>query len=177
MHYSFSPHTFLLISSLLNLLLLMKPFWPKGTGCGQGFLSAMDTAWMVQGLGEGKHIIELLCERESVYQLLAQTTPEKLHQSLDKYTINPLTRYTNLNLQQVKPDDVIKLYDTGSEPIPKFEPRPHRALTKTQSAPSCESTSTAYTMHVRKIHTHTHSHHTHTHTYTHTHTHTHTPLI
>ncbi|KAL5479226.1 hypothetical protein EMCRGX_G022722 [Ephydatia muelleri] len=119
---------------------LLEPFWPKGTGCGQGFLSAMDTAWMIQRLGEGRHIIELLCERESVYQLLAQTTPEKLQQSLDKYTIDPMTRYTNLNLQQVKPNDVIQLYDTGNEPMPKYEPRPHRALVKTQSSPSASIT-------------------------------------
>ena len=138
-----SPHLFQHMHSVPP----EKPFWPKGTGCGQGFLSAMDTAWMIQGLGEGRHIIELLSERESVYQLLAQTTPEKLQQSVDKYTIDPTTRYTNLNMQQVKPNDVIRLYDTGSEPMPKYEPRPHRALAKTKSAPSaCKPIYLAYSV-------------------------------
>jgi hypothetical protein len=25
---------------------LLEPFWPEGTGCGRGFLSSMDAAWM-----------------------------------------------------------------------------------------------------------------------------------
>lgn len=27
---------------------LLEPFWPTGSGCGRGFLSAMDSAWMVR---------------------------------------------------------------------------------------------------------------------------------
>ena len=26
---------------------LMEPFWPEGTGIGRGFLSVLDTAWLV----------------------------------------------------------------------------------------------------------------------------------
>ena len=27
---------------------LLEPFWPTGSGCARGFLSAMDSAWMVR---------------------------------------------------------------------------------------------------------------------------------
>ena len=30
------------------LISLLEPFWPDGTGCARGFLSALDAAWMVR---------------------------------------------------------------------------------------------------------------------------------
>ena len=67
----------------------MQPFWPTGTGIGRGFLSAMDTAWLIRGLGQGRTTLDLLCERETLFQRLPQTTPEKLNPHIKKYTIDP----------------------------------------------------------------------------------------
>ena len=33
---------------LLILTSLLEPFWPDGTGCARGFLSALDAAWMLR---------------------------------------------------------------------------------------------------------------------------------
>ena len=33
---------------LFFLISLLEPFWPDGTGCARGFLSALDAAWMVR---------------------------------------------------------------------------------------------------------------------------------
>ena len=66
-----------------------QPFWPTGTGCSRGFLSAMDTAWLIRGLGQKRKMLDLLRERESIFQLLPQTIPEKLHANIKAYTIDP----------------------------------------------------------------------------------------
>ena len=33
---------------LIILTSLLEPFWPDGTGCARGFLSALDAAWMLR---------------------------------------------------------------------------------------------------------------------------------
>ena len=52
-------------------------------------MSAMDTAWLIRGLGQGKTTLDLLCERETIFQRLPQTTPEKMQPNTKKYTIDP----------------------------------------------------------------------------------------
>ena len=44
---------------------LLEPFWPEGTGCARGFLSAMDAGWMMRDwfLGQ-KNPLKILAERE-----------------------------------------------------------------------------------------------------------------
>ena len=71
---------------------IIQPFWPTGTGCARGFLGAMDTAWLIRGAGQGKQVLDLLCERECIFQRLPQTTPEKLQQNIKTYTIDPQVR-------------------------------------------------------------------------------------
>ncbi|CAI8014577.1 [F-actin]-monooxygenase MICAL2 [Geodia barretti] len=93
---------------------LLEPFWPTGTGLGRGFLSAQDTAWMIRGLGQGRNMSELLCEREVISQQLPQTTPEKLQNNIKTYTINPFTRYCNLQLRKLPVQSVKHLYDTDT---------------------------------------------------------------
>uniref|UniRef100_A0AAY5EZB5 F-actin monooxygenase n=1 Tax=Electrophorus electricus TaxID=8005 RepID=A0AAY5EZB5_ELEEL len=85
---------------------LLEPFWPMGTGCARGFLAAFDTAWMVKGWAQGKAPLELLSERESIYRLLPQTTAENITKNFDQYTIDPATRYPNLNSSCVRPQQV-----------------------------------------------------------------------
>ncbi|XP_015193670.2 F-actin-monooxygenase mical2b-like isoform X3 [Lepisosteus oculatus] len=92
---------------------LLEPFWPMGTGCARGFLAAFDTAWMVKSWAEGKAPLEMLAERESVYRLLPQTTPENITKNFEQYTIDPATRYPNLNSNCVRPLQVRHLYITG----------------------------------------------------------------
>nr|XP_009685526.1 PREDICTED: protein-methionine sulfoxide oxidase MICAL2 isoform X1 [Struthio camelus australis] len=92
---------------------LLEPFWPMGTGCARGFLAAFDTAWMVRSWAQGKPPLEILAERESIYRLLPQTTPENINKNFDQYTIDPGTRYQNLNSSCVRPHQVRQLYVTN----------------------------------------------------------------
>ncbi|XP_069797581.1 F-actin-monooxygenase mical1-like isoform X3 [Narcine bancroftii] len=92
---------------------LVEPFWPLGTGIARGFLAAFDAAWLVRRWCKGIAPVELLAERESIYQLLSQTTPENTNQKISQYSIDPLTRYPHLNLSYFKPSQVQHLYDTG----------------------------------------------------------------
>ncbi|XP_063145547.1 F-actin-monooxygenase MICAL2 isoform X2 [Candoia aspera] len=92
---------------------LVEPFWPMGTGCARGFLAAFDTAWMVKSWAQGKPPLDILAERESIYRLLPQTTPENISKNFDQYTIDPATRYPNLNSGCVRPHQVKHLYITN----------------------------------------------------------------
>ncbi|XP_061819997.1 F-actin-monooxygenase mical2b isoform X2 [Nerophis lumbriciformis] len=92
---------------------LLEPFWPMGTGCARGFLAASDTAWMVKSWAQGRTVLEVLAERESIYRLLPQTTPENITKNLEQYTIDPATRYPNLMSSCVRPLQVRHLYLSG----------------------------------------------------------------
>ncbi|XP_031180099.1 F-actin-monooxygenase MICAL2 isoform X3 [Sander lucioperca] len=92
---------------------LLEPFWPMGTGCARGFLAAFDTAWMVRSWAQGRTAVEVLAERESIYRLLPQTTTENIGKNFDQYTIDPGTRYPNLNSSCVRPHQVRHLYVSG----------------------------------------------------------------
>lgn len=91
---------------------LLEPFWPMGTGCARGFMAAFDTAWMVKSWDQGTPPLEVLAERESLYRLLPQTTPENINKNFEQYTLDPATRYPNLNLHCVRPHQVKHLYIT-----------------------------------------------------------------
>lgn len=56
--------------------------------------------------------LEVLAERESIYRLLAQTTPDNLNKDWKSYTLDPSTRYPNLNRTMVSPHQLVSLYDT-----------------------------------------------------------------
>ncbi|XP_027630932.1 F-actin-monooxygenase MICAL1 isoform X2 [Tupaia chinensis] len=97
---------------------LVEPFWPLGTGVARGFLAAFDAAWMVKRWAEGAGPLEVLAERESLYQLLSQTSPENMHRNVAQYALDPATRYPNLNLRAVTPNQVRDLYDVvAKEPV------------------------------------------------------------
>ncbi|KAG6445586.1 hypothetical protein O3G_MSEX004004 [Manduca sexta] len=93
---------------------LLEPFWPTGSGCARGFLSALDAAWAVRAWGQSPapHPLDVIAERESIYRLLAQTTPENLHRDFGAYTLDPGTRYPNLNRTAVTPHRVTGFYDS-----------------------------------------------------------------
>ncbi|KAK1891911.1 [F-actin]-monooxygenase MICAL2 [Dissostichus eleginoides] len=85
---------------------LLEPFWPMGTGCARGFLAAFDTAWMVKSWAQGRTALEV----ESIYRLLPQTTTENIGKNFEQYTIDPGTRYPNLNSACLRPHQVRHLY-------------------------------------------------------------------
>ncbi|XP_070538997.1 F-actin-monooxygenase MICAL3-like isoform X3 [Ptychodera flava] len=97
---------------------LLEPFWPTGSGCARGFLGCADASWMIRSWASGRYSpLEVLAERESIYRLLAQTTPENLNKDLHQYSVDPKTRYPNLNTAAVEPASCILLYDNGKDVI------------------------------------------------------------
>ncbi|KAI9523502.1 Protein-methionine sulfoxide oxidase mical3a, partial [Dissostichus eleginoides] len=92
---------------------LLEPFWPMGTGIARGFLAAMDSGWMVKSWAQGKTPLEVLAERESIYRILPQTTPENISKNFSHYSVDPTTRYPNISLNFLKPSQVRHFCDTG----------------------------------------------------------------
>ncbi|XP_051495129.1 F-actin-monooxygenase MICAL1 isoform X2 [Apus apus] len=92
---------------------LVEPFWPLGTGVARGFLAAFDAAWMVRRWAAGTPPLEVLAERESIYQHLSQTSPDNTNKNISQYSIDPATRYPNINLQAIKAHQVRDLYLVG----------------------------------------------------------------
>uniref|UniRef100_A0A8C2WT43 F-actin monooxygenase n=1 Tax=Cyclopterus lumpus TaxID=8103 RepID=A0A8C2WT43_CYCLU len=85
---------------------LLEPFWPMGTGIARGFLAALDSAWMVQRWSQGEAPLEVLADRESLYRVLPQTTQENLQKKISLFTVDPTTRYLNINLMLITPAQV-----------------------------------------------------------------------
>ncbi|XP_035595926.1 F-actin-monooxygenase mical1-like isoform X2 [Oncorhynchus keta] len=113
-YYKDDTHYFVMTAkkkSLLKMGVIKQPFWPLGTGIARGFLAAFDTAWMVRSWGKGRPHMEVLAERESIYQLLSQTTPENTSKKYSAFSIDPATRYQHVNLNSVKAFQVKRLYD------------------------------------------------------------------
>merc|ERR1712130_472900 len=62
---------------------LLQPFWPEGTGCARGFLSAMDCGWLIRDWMLGKkNPIKMLVERELTRSILNQTTDGNVEQKV-----------------------------------------------------------------------------------------------
>ncbi|KAM3841189.1 F-actin-monooxygenase MICAL1 isoform 1-T2 [Vipera latastei] len=118
---------------------LVEPFWPLGTGVGRGFLAAFDAAWMVKRWALGVSSLDVLAERESIYQQLSQTSPDNMNKNVNQYSIDPTTRYRNINLQAIKTSQVRKLYITGDIEMEQNKRRSHASPELV-----CKDTSTAY---------------------------------
>ena len=94
---------------------LLEPFWPTGTGCPRGFIGGIDACWLMRQLALGKvTLLEAIAERESIYRLLAQTTPENTSKDFASITVDPRTRYINLNTKLLSPHQVTQLVDTDN---------------------------------------------------------------
>ncbi|XP_063910591.1 F-actin-monooxygenase Mical isoform X3 [Zophobas morio] len=92
---------------------LLEPFWPTGSGCARGFLSSLDAAWAIRSWCSGTMTpLDVLAERESIYRLLGQTTPDNLNKEWKSYTLEPATRYPNLNKNMVMPLQTVGLFDS-----------------------------------------------------------------
>ncbi|XP_054862726.1 protein-methionine sulfoxide oxidase mical3b isoform X4 [Amphiprion ocellaris] len=92
---------------------LLEPFWPMGTGVARGFLAALDSAWMIRSWAQGGAPLDVLAERESLYRLLPQTTPENMQKNIGLFSLDPATRYLNISPLTVTPAQVRHLVDTG----------------------------------------------------------------
>lgn len=44
--------------------------------------------------------------RESIYQHLSQTSPDNTNKNVSQYSIDPATRYPNINLHAIKANQV-----------------------------------------------------------------------
>lgn len=94
---------------------LLEPFWPTGTGCARGFFGGLDACWMMRTLALGKvTALEAIAERESIYKLLAQSTPANTSKDFASYTVDPRTRYPTLNTKLLSPHQVTHLVDTDN---------------------------------------------------------------
>ncbi|XP_053678771.1 F-actin-monooxygenase Mical-like [Anopheles nili] len=92
---------------------LLEPFWPTGSGCARGFLSSMDAAFAIKLFANPKNsLLATIAQRESVYRLLGQTTPENLNRAFGTYSLDPSTRYQNLNKSSVQIAQIKHLLDT-----------------------------------------------------------------
>eukprot|EP00106_Octopus_bimaculoides_P005041 XP_014772483.1 PREDICTED: protein-methionine sulfoxide oxidase MICAL3-like isoform X3 [Octopus bimaculoides] len=110
-----SKHNHKMIMALVGDSLL-EPFWPTGSGCARGFLSALDSAWMIRSWAGGKLTpLQVIAERESIYRLLSQTKPENINKNYNAYTIDPNTRYPNLNSNYFRSEQVRPLYICDEE--------------------------------------------------------------
>ncbi|CAF0758471.1 unnamed protein product [Adineta ricciae] len=95
---------------------LLESFWPTGSGVGLGFFGLFDTAWAIYRFAKREHPLKVLVERESIYMLLSQSTPENTKSNHQLYSINPATRYQNLNSRSCTIDEIRHLYDSDSIP-------------------------------------------------------------
>ena len=111
---------------------LMQPFWPKGLGISRGFLSVLDTAWMVKqfylepkdpdkmkGLPvEQKKtkdkVLEVIAEREKLYNLQKTVDDKVQEKNKDKWCIDPFTRYPSHALQAHYSKNVSQQFDIGA---------------------------------------------------------------
>ena len=113
---------------------LIEPFWPEGTGCARGFLSALNAAWMLKRLAEEKNISDIVAERETLYKVLKQTSDEIngeiLRDEHSSYTIDPKTRYKNppriFEQMQTKYTSRIIETDKNIEDIKDVQIRKHK---------------------------------------------------
>ncbi|XP_018798744.1 PREDICTED: protein-methionine sulfoxide oxidase Mical isoform X9 [Bactrocera latifrons] len=97
---------------------LLEPFWPTGSGCARGFLSSMDAAYATKLWSNPRNsIMGVVAQRESIYRLLNQTTPENLQRDTGSYTVDPASRYPNLNRTAVSPYQVKTLIDTDDPKV------------------------------------------------------------
>lgn len=94
----------------------------------------MDACWAIKAWGSGLVTpLEVLAERESIYRLLAQTTPENLNKDCKAYTVDPSTRYPNLNKAALLPQQVLSLYDTDDPNGIELTPRVLQPVSTTET--------------------------------------------
>jgi len=78
----------------------------------------MDAAYAIKLWSNPQNsTLGVLAQRESIYRLLNQTTPDTLQRDISAYTVDPATRYPNLNRESVNSWQVKHLIDTDDPSI------------------------------------------------------------
>jgi len=97
----------------------------------------MDAGWAIRNwCSPDSNPLDVLAERESIYHILGQTTPENLHKNIASYTVDPHTRYPNLNTRAVLPVQVVNLFDCDDKTVvEKLLKAPRQAITPVQDIP------------------------------------------
>jgi len=79
---------------------VLEPFWPEGLGINRGFHTAFDAVWVVQryfASGRTANPTEMRTVREELFNisktLSAFTKGNVVHEKVNAYALNPLTRY------------------------------------------------------------------------------------
>ena len=85
----------------------------------------------MRSFGLGKEPLDILQERECILKLLAQTKPGNLLTAHQKYSIDPSTRYPNLNTKGIKKESVRHLYDKSEIPFKTID---YETISKTNVA-------------------------------------------
>lgn len=83
---------------------------------------------MLKRYSEGVAPLELIEEREGLFRLLPSTTPESLHKKTSCYSINPMTRYPNIQL--ITTNDVSYLFDSDTKPCSLIDKEERGAVGK-----------------------------------------------
>lgn len=68
--------------------------------------SSVDGDRALEATTYNRMALSVIAERESIYRILAQTTSENLQQNYSQWTLNPHTRYPNLNRHLILPSQV-----------------------------------------------------------------------
>lgn len=103
-------------SAPLEPLPLRRSQEPHGSGfAGKGYTNTSKKPLRAREGGGGDQSLRLQEQsrpralppsRESLYRLLPQTTPENINKNFEQYTLDPGTRYPNLNSHCVRPHQV-----------------------------------------------------------------------
>ncbi|KAG7398051.1 hypothetical protein PHYBOEH_011782 [Phytophthora boehmeriae] len=84
---------------------LLEPLWHEDVGTCRGFLSAMDSVWMIAQIGKQSDE-QLLADRENGYRVMQTVSTlrrEDLRKNVRKYTVDPASRYSAGSLQSAMP--------------------------------------------------------------------------
>lgn len=106
-------------------------------------MSSLDAAWAIRSWSLGTLTpLDVLAERESIYRLLAQTTPDNLNKDWKSYTVDPSTRYPNLNKSVVTSHQVVYLYETDN--ISNIEKMKRSSIERPSDVPRKRRRGTTY---------------------------------
>ena len=98
---------------------------------------------MLRSFALDKPPLQVLSERENIYKVLSATTVGNMRKKYNEYTINPFTRYVDLNLKRVK--EVYHLYDCDDPVNADFRVGSPTGVSSLLGMLSCLWVNTVYT--------------------------------
>ncbi|XP_023323588.1 F-actin-monooxygenase mical1 isoform X2 [Eurytemora carolleeae] len=90
--------------------------WENGLGMARGWLSCLDSAWMVRAWSLQANPLQVLEEREELYKVLTKLkNPTELSKNIKKYQLNPRSRYFLPVSEDEDKQRIISLYQTDNK--------------------------------------------------------------